>query len=194
MCLDPYRWGLKTDPYKVLGVPRGATPDQVRAAYRRLARTLHPDVCAEPDAARRFAAIADAYERLTRLTQRAGIARAAPPREDPADASPDDVYDAYFNASARPRQRATTPRFVPVPGTRDLLLELPVGVVEAGEGANLRVPTPDGPRELLIPPGTPDGREFRMVGLGVRGRGGVRGDLLVRVRLSPGSGADFVSA
>lgn len=43
------------DPYKVLGVDRGADPEVVAAAYRALARRHHPDVSRSPDAERRMA-------------------------------------------------------------------------------------------------------------------------------------------
>lgn len=51
----------------VLGLPNGATPEQVTRAYRRLARSTHPDVtgATDPTAGDRFAAISDAYHRLT---------------------------------------------------------------------------------------------------------------------------------
>ena len=42
------------DPYAVLGVRAGADVQEVRRAYRRRARELHPDVCDAPDAAEQF--------------------------------------------------------------------------------------------------------------------------------------------
>jgi molecular chaperone DnaJ len=67
----------------------------------------------------------------------------------------------------------------------DLLLELPVTYAEAALGADVQVPTPDGPISLKVPPGSQDGKMLR-----VRGRGAPklnetgRGDLLARIRLS----------
>ena len=50
--------------YDILGVAPDATPDEIRAAYRRLARQYHPDVNPDPDASERFIAIHQAYEVL----------------------------------------------------------------------------------------------------------------------------------
>jgi curved DNA-binding protein len=52
------------DYYDVLGVPREASEDEIRTAYRRLARENHPDVNKDPDAGRRFSDISEAYEVL----------------------------------------------------------------------------------------------------------------------------------
>ena len=55
----------KRDFYEVLGVPRGSSQDEIRKAYKKLARKLHPDVKPDdPDAQKKFAEITEAYEVL----------------------------------------------------------------------------------------------------------------------------------
>lgn len=51
--------------YEILGVAPGATPDEIRAAYRALAKQYHPDVNHDPDAGERFIAVQQAYETLS---------------------------------------------------------------------------------------------------------------------------------
>jgi curved DNA-binding protein len=52
------------DYYEVLGVPRDASADDIRSAYRKLARKNHPDVNKDPEAGQRFSEISEAYEVL----------------------------------------------------------------------------------------------------------------------------------
>ena len=59
------------DYYKILGVDRDATADQVKKAYRLLARKYHPDVSKEPNAEEKFKEVAEAYEVLKDAEKRA---------------------------------------------------------------------------------------------------------------------------
>src|SRR5216110_4000890 len=58
------------DYYEVLGVARGADDGEIKRAFRRLARELHPDVSKEPDADHRFREVVEAYEVLSNSERR----------------------------------------------------------------------------------------------------------------------------
>ncbi len=64
----------------------------------------------------------------------------------------------------------------------DLALDLPITYAEAALGANVQVPTLDGPVTMKVPGGTPNGKTFRLKGKGAPKRGG-HGDLLVTVNV-----------
>ena len=59
-----------SDHYEVLGVSRDASADDIKKAYRRLARKLHPDVNSGPDAAERFKEVSQAYDVLSNPDKR----------------------------------------------------------------------------------------------------------------------------
>ncbi|GGI77528.1 molecular chaperone DnaJ [Polymorphobacter multimanifer] len=63
----------------------------------------------------------------------------------------------------------------------DIRLDLPISLVEAVQGAKVRMPTVEGPVSLTLPPGTASGRVFRLKGRGFSRPDGARGDQLVTV-------------
>ena len=63
------------DYYKVMGVARDASQDEIKRAYRKLARKYHPDVSKEPDAEARFKEVGEAYEVLKDREKRAAYDR-----------------------------------------------------------------------------------------------------------------------
>jgi len=66
----------------------------------------------------------------------------------------------------------------------DLVVEVPVSFTDAAMGANVRVPTPDGPVTVKVKPGTTDGTMLRVKGKGApKLKGSGRGDLLARVKI-----------
>ena len=66
---------VKRDYYEVLGVPRNASEDDLKSAFRRLARQFHPDVSSEPDAEEKFKEINEAYAVLSDGEKRAAYDR-----------------------------------------------------------------------------------------------------------------------
>ena len=70
---------MSADYYQVLGVPRDATAEQVKKAYRKLAMQYHPDVAETPDAAEKFKEIGEAYEVLHDPNKRAMYDRGGNP-------------------------------------------------------------------------------------------------------------------
>ena len=90
------------DHYEVLGVSRNASEDEIKKAYRKLARQLHPDVNPDPQAAEKFKLVTHAYEVLSDPQQRASYDRGPE-----AGFGLGDIFESFFGGGARgPQSRA----------------------------------------------------------------------------------------
>ena len=101
-----------SDHYETLGVSRDATPDDIKKAYRSLARQLHPDVNPGPEAEERFKEVGRAYEVLSNPEKRqaydlGGDNGAA--GGFGAGFGFSDIFDTFFGGGGRRRARAGAP-------------------------------------------------------------------------------------
>jgi len=131
------------DYYELLGVARDASPDEVKRAFRRHARELHPDVSEEPDAEQRFREVVEAYEVLSNSERRelydrfghAGLRSGGfrPTTFDVGDLS--DLFAAFFGddlfgvAGRAGRGRGA-----------DIAARVEIDLVEAASGTTREVP------------------------------------------------------
>src|SRR5437867_9064424 len=125
----------RTDLYDVLGVPRNATEEQIRSAYRKLARQYHPDVNKEPGAAEKFKQITEAYEILADADRRQRYDMFGS-GQGLGDFGIGDLFETFFGSEFRRRE----PRG-PMRGA-DLRMEIEVELIDAVKGGarTIRVP------------------------------------------------------
>src|SRR3982751_2361240 len=169
------------DYYKILGVPRTASEDEIKKAYRKLARKYHPDVSKETDAKEKFQEVSEAYETLRDKEKRAaydslgsgfrpGQDFRPPPdwfdrfgagrQEDLRDIDLSDLFEQMGIFGRAAGRRGGFGRNVPIPG-EDWETPVRISLEEAARGAE---------------------REFQIDGHALRARGH---DLEIEVPITP---------
>ncbi len=203
------------DYYQTLGVGREATQDEIKKAYRRLARKYHPDVSKEPDAEARMKEVNEANAVLSDPEKRAAYDQLARGRRAGQEFQPPPDWDAGFEFSGRGPFEGEAADFSDffaelfgrggMRGARvhmrgedhhaKILLTLEDAYRGATRGVSLRVPKVDaqgrvslGERRLdvRIPKGVHEGQVIRLAGQGGPGAGeGPAGDLYLEVHFEP---------
>lgn len=202
------------DYYEILGVPRDATADAIKKAYRKLAHKYHPDVSKDPKGEEKFKDISEAYKALKDPEARAAYDKLGShrPGEDfqpPPDWGQQfgdgqfsfediDLSDLFAGlGGGRHRGRARGGNF-PIPG-QDYEVTAPITIEDAYRGTeldlNLSVPEYDGQGRMRrvplvfkarIPKGVTDGERLRLPGKGGKGlNGGPNGSLYLTIALQP---------
>jgi curved DNA-binding protein len=190
------------DYYDVLGVSRDASEDEIRAAYRRLARRYHPDVNKEEGAEDRFKEVSEAYEVLRDPEKRERYDRLGPNWKAGQDVSGapgfngfqgfDDVrvdfgggdfggadfsdfFEGLFGGRAGGRRGGRAGGFASGFSGRgsDQEAVLELTLEEAAAGGRRQLSLGDGrDYDVNIPRGVRDGQRIRLAGEGGRGLGG----------------------
>jgi DnaJ-class molecular chaperone len=195
------------DPYSVLGVAKTASEADIKKAFRKLAKTYHPDHNkTDPKAKERFAEVNAAYEILGDAGKRAqfdrgeigadgkarfqgfegfsgaegfgfGFGGARRSRGGPSD----DIFSHIFGEAFRTAERG------PRAGRHgeDINATLTVTLEEVAAEARRRVALPTGREvDVVVPRGVVDGQVIRLRGLG-QNAGGEPGDVLLTLRIAP---------
>ncbi|PMP79734.1 MAG: molecular chaperone DnaJ [Chloroflexus aggregans] len=188
------------DYYQVLGVSRNASDDEIKRAYRRLARKYHPDVNrGDPNAEARFKEINEAYQVLSDKEQRAKYDRFGSEfhrYEQTGFGGVDfssqtdfaDLFETLFG-----NRRTSGSRFNVRLDGQDVEQPVELTLEEAYHGTQrtLQFANPNGtPRTITvkIPAGIDTGKRVRVPGEGAPGlNGGRRGDLYLVVTVTPHS-------
>ena len=199
------------DYYETLGVARDASADELKRAYRRLARKFHPDVSKEADAENRFKEVGEAYEVLRDPKKRAAYDNLGAGWSDGQDFTPPGQWSSFFRDGGRSGQvdfgefsdffesllNRDEAGFgnvnrADMPGA-DAQYSVEVTLEEACRGAEreLRLESVVAHAgavqarklKVKIPVGVTHGQHIRLAGQGSPGPGGRRGDLFLVVHL-----------
>jgi len=199
------------DPYEVLGVRRDASADDIKKAYRQLAKKLHPDLNpGNAKAAAQFKDVSAAYDLLGDPDKRARFDRG----EIDASGAEMRTRSSYRSYAESPGGAKYTGGFDPGDIFEDLFgrgrggggwggaggrsfkargadvaYEITVDFLEAANGAKKRLTLPDGRTlDVTIPAGCEDNQQLRLKGQGTSGLGGgPSGDAYIEVHVQPHS-------
>ncbi len=195
------------DPYQILGVSKSATAEEIKSAYRKLAKKLHPDVNpGRKDIEQKFKDITAAYDLLSDKDKRARFDRGEidgqgnergfgggdpfggrqhsqsggdPFAQFGGAAGMEDIF-AEFMGGGRNRRGPSNIR------GPDITYSLAIPFVEACLGGKRRITLSNGKAiDVTIPSATEEGNKLRLRGQGMAGMGGPAGDAIIEMHIEP---------
>lgn len=142
----------KRDYYEVLGVSKTATQDEIKSAYRKLAKQYHPDINKSPDAPEKFKEVQEAYEVLGDSQKRAQYDQFGFAAFDNNGANGfqqgfqgqggfgdfddiNDIFSSFFGGGARSSRRSNMPR-----QGEDRLMQVKINFDQAVKGTKVDIP------------------------------------------------------
>ena len=198
------------DPYSILGVSKGADAKAIKAAYRALAKELHPDKNKDnPKASERFSDVTRAYDLLSDTQKRGQFDRGeidenGQPRSPFGSGNPfggggrtqpgagfdpnsgidlGDIFDGLFGGGAGARPGGPQQRPGPPPKGANIAYEHLVSFTDAAKLEPQRITLRDGKTvEFKLPNGLVAGQQIRIPGKGQPGPGG-NGDAMVTLKI-----------
>ncbi|BFM10596.1 DnaJ C-terminal domain-containing protein [Simiduia litorea] len=194
------------DYYQVLGVTPDASADDIKRAYRKLARKYHPDVSKEPDAEAQFKAVNEANEVLKDAEKRAAYDQLSRQQQAGEQFRPPPGWERNFNESGDQYTGADSAQFSDFFDSifgghaqhaqtqgQDIHARLEIDLLDSFTGAikNLTLPvTQIGQTaktlQVRIPRGVHQGGHIRLAGQGYAARGnGKAGDLFLEISFRP---------
>lgn len=195
------------DYYKILGVARDASQDEIKKAYRRLARKYHPDVSKEADAENKFKEVGEAYEVLKDQQKRAqydqfgssfrhGQSFTPPPGwEENMGGFGGGNFSSFFEnlfggmGGGMGGQAGGMGDNFFAKG-EDVNAKITISLEDAFHGATKTIRRPAGASQggtinVKIPAGITSGKKIRLSGQGKAGMGSKPGDLFIEVNIAP---------
>ena len=190
------------DYYKILGVARGAADEEIKKAYRKLARKYHPDVSKEANAKEQFQEVAEAYETLKDKEKRAAYDSLGSHRPGQDFRPPPDWFDRFGRGGGGGaedlggidlsdlfesfgRGGGFQRRNFKIPG-ENYEVTVPLTLEEVYRGVEREFQIGSRAIRARIPRGATDGGRLRLRGKGGPGaNGGPPGDLYLNLSILP---------
>ncbi|WP_289283123.1 DnaJ C-terminal domain-containing protein, partial [Methylophaga sp. UBA5088] len=190
------------DYYKILGVARDASQDEIKKAYRKLARKYHPDVSKEANAEDKFKEVGEAYEVLRDEQKRAQYDQFGSNYRHGQSFNPPPGWDDHAGFGGGNFSSFFENMFGGMGGMgggmgdnffargEDVNAKITISLEDAFNGATKTIRRPAGASQsgtinVKIPAGIASGKKIRLSGQGKSGGGGKSGDLYLEVNVAP---------
>ena len=171
---------MNKTPYEILGVPKGASADEIKKAYRKLAIKYHPDKPGGDE--EKFKEVSDAYDKLTNPNRKTSTQNQGSSNFE-FEFDINDIFGNYqqyggWDSFANQFNRRYSGKAMDVKATISITLQ------EAYDGCKRKIQIGLKPVEITIPKGVREGQKLRIKGYGQKGiTDDKNGDLIITIEI-----------